>query len=144
MKVLHTIPILILLVCTSSSAQPYSLPEGKTVNNKKQYTLDEFKTILKIHADYLNYFNQIQLHKNYINDLIHIQDRQANQLKLRSNTIKTLQTDRNRIYQKWLTENKKRHLAENKSDVTSIIGWSLAGVSTTVLVVLLVYMGVTK
>ena len=56
-------------------------------------------------------------------------------LVLKDDKIRLLEEDKERLYQNWMEENKKRHTAENKTDY-SWIGWTAAAVFATSTVVL--------
>jgi hypothetical protein len=130
-------------VLASPASQPVKMPKGKIINNLKSYTLEEMKVILSINADYKSWFFQIPLKDQQIKGLTAISKNLSEQMKTTQADVKILREDRDRLYKKWVDENKKRHLAENRPQIGSWIAWTAAVVATVAAAVLSVIL-VTK
>lgn len=115
-------------VLAKPSSQPTSLPVGRVIDDLRSYTLEEFKIILKIHADYKSWYTQIPKLKLKVKFLDEIITKKDDQLRLLGSEIETLQTERKRLTEKWKEENRLRHLAENKPKFGTWIAWSVAAV----------------
>jgi hypothetical protein len=142
MTKLLTVLLLTLYMTGLASAQSYllKLPAGMQVTHGgdqlRGFTLDEFKVILDIYADYKNWGKQLPELKSQILNLDKIILVKSSQEKLYETSIKTLKDDQSRLFAKWKEENRLRHLAENKPAVGSWIAWGAAGVAGTVAIVL--------
>lgn len=125
---------------------PKELPKGSyvSVGEKKlrAYTLEEFKIVLHIYADYKAWHVQVPKLKDQVLKLTELSQNRERQLKLADANIKILEGERKLLTEKWEKENKLRHECENKPAFGSWIAWSTAGamglVATVLAVVLIV------
>ena len=132
--------ILILTLGPAWATPPTSLPVGSyvSVGDKKlrAYTLEEFKIVLHIYADYKSWHGQVPKLTEQVTKLVQLAENQNRRLKLRSDEVKILQDERELLTKKWAEENKLRHLCENKPAFGSWISWGAAGTASLVAAVL--------
>ena len=108
------------------------------------YNLSEFKTLLRIHADYQSWGQQLPLLKKNIKQYQELAGNLANQLKLQEKESIILKKERERLFKKWKEDNRLRHLAENKPSFMLWFGWGSAAVMGTVATVLAVVLAVKE
>lgn len=123
----------------------YKLPKGLRVEwsgeKYQMYNLGEYKMLLQMDAD-LRYFTEkkAQLEGENYNLTV-----QVDELKLAIEDVQkqrdVLREDRDRLHEKWKSENRRRHEAENKPTFGSSLPWFIAaglGVLSTGLIFALV------
>lgn len=139
MKKLNRLFVILLTIFYANICFSYDrLPAGKMVDNHRVYTLEEFKVILRIYSDYVMMIDQMGNYQDEIAYLEQINRKRSIQIEKALENIDILQKDRERLYNKWIDENKKRNLAENKPQIGNWISWSLAALSTTAAIILTV------
>ena len=140
MRILSSLLISILIMGPVWAAPPRQLPAGSQVevggNHLRAYTLEEFKIVLHIYADYMNWHTQVPKLTDQATKLSQLVENQNQQLKLRAGEVKILGEERDRLTKKWTEENRLRHLCENKPAFGSWIAWSAAGAMSLVATVL--------
>lgn len=122
-----------------------TLPAGSYVkaNGKelRAYTLEEFKIVLHIYADYKVWYGQIPKLQDQVSKLEELVQNHKQQLELVDKNVKVLEGERDRLTKKWAEENKLRHECENKPAFGSWFAWGSAGalgLVATVLAVILI------
>jgi len=123
---------------------PRELPPGSSVKVGKKtlrgYTLEEFKTILHIHADYKSWHAKIPKLETKILKLEQLANNQVKQISLLGSSVEILKSERKLLTKKWENENRLRHECENKPAFGSWLAWGSAGAVgalATVLVIVL-------
>jgi len=117
---------------SAPASQPVlrTLPAGQMVDVKKEklkgFNLEEFKVILHIYTDYRVWGVQLPKMQLQIDDLTKLSQNQTYQLGLRAEEVKIYQQERKLLTEKYLNENKLRHLCENKPNFGSWIAWGSA------------------
>lgn len=115
-----------------AQAQPKHLPKGERVNKGKPdekvcYTFKAFKTLLILDSDFTGCTKtqaKLKAKANEQSAVIKALERIA---KLQGDNTKRLQTGYDRMFKLWAAENKKRHQAENKPNLSATLGWTAAG-----------------
>jgi hypothetical protein len=112
------------------------LPPGKPVQSGSEllrgYSLEEFKIVLRIHADYRAWGIQVPVLKEEVKHYEGLVENLYKQLKLQEENTTLLKEDRARLYEKWQTDNRLRHECENKPAFGSWVAWTAAAVMTAV------------
>lgn len=116
------------------------LPPGKPIQSGsealKGYTLEEFKILLRIHANYRNWGLQVPLLEKKSKDSESLANVRAKQLEIQDLEIDLLKRERTRLFEKWKQDNKLRHECENKPAFGNWIAWTAAAVMTAVAITL--------
>lgn len=130
----------LLLQSPTSSLPLLELPEGTRLKLNQGtfqgYTLEEFKTVLKIYTDYRSFGQQIPLYQQNVLDLTEAQGALKQKVSSLELDNEKLTAELERKHKMWLEENEKRHIAENKPQFGSWIAWGIAGVATVAVAVL--------
>lgn len=143
MRYLITILIVNLFLGPVVWAQPsidfWPLPEGRIVETDderyKAYTLEEFKTIIRIYTDYKIWGSQISFLQDQVDELVRLSVIKDNQLDLRLKEIEIYKRERDLLTEKYLKENKLRHECENRPNFGSWLAWGSAAVLGTIAIV---------
>ena len=137
--------LVLILTLGPAWAQPRPLPAGSYVkvgeNKLRAYTLEEFKIILHIHADYLAWHGQVPKLKLQVTKLEKLNQNRNSQIQLIEKNVKILEGEQDRLTKKWEEDNRLRHLCENKPAFGSWFAWGSAGAAglvATVLAVILI------
>ena len=145
MRLLTSLLILLLTLGPAWATPPRTLPVGSSVKvggrDLRAYTLEEFKIILHIYADYQAWHREVPLLQEQVSKLEELTQNQNQQLQLADKNIKILEGERDRLTKKWAEENKLRHECENKPAFGTWIAWGSAGalgLVATVLAVILI------
>jgi hypothetical protein len=125
-------------------AQPKHLPDGERINpgagdplEKQCYSSSAFIQLLELdnnHSACLKSNARLKEAEGYYKE---IQLNLKKVIEAKDDNILILKKDNDRIHKMWKDENRKRHEAENKPNIGSWLGWSIAGVSTVAVAVLL-------
>jgi hypothetical protein len=120
----------------------YRLPEGKRLKIEQRtyqgYTLEEMKVLLKMDVDLEMYSKEIPKFREIIADKTELASELRKIIDAKDEQIRIVSTDKDRLFTKWAEENRKRHLAENKPNWGSWLGWTAAAAMTIVSVTLAV------
>jgi len=114
-----------------TSYQVYALPKGERVQYENElhmcYNFALFKELLTL-DNRLRLAEELvpKLHQQAIYYKLALSE-EAKALSESNKQIEILQRDRERLFQRWSQENRKRHKAENKSIFGNWIPWMIAG-----------------
>lgn len=123
----------------------YRLPMG-TMHNVDSvdhvcYNLDQFKLLLKLDSDLRGATKTSLLLAEEARDYKLANSELKSIIAEEGKQISALKLDRARLYERWSTENRDKHKAENKPTLGSWFPWALSGVlgmTTTVLIIVVV------
>ena len=94
------------------------------------YNLEDFKILLRIHADYRALWTQAPLLKNNIRQARELSENLSKQLKLYEEEVTLFKKEKIRLFEKWKKDNQLRHECENKPMFGHWIAWAATAVMT--------------
>jgi len=108
------------------------LPQGTRLTTPQGtfqgYSLEEFKIILRLEAEYIANTRKLEVNQVLVQNLTLLTQNQTKQLELLKKDNTTLKAEEERKHKMWVEENRLRHLAENRPNFGSWIAWGTAGV----------------
>lgn len=123
----------------------YRLPEGRLISDAAGetymgYSLPQFKELLHIDADLRRADEDLKLADDKLITLEEAFKVQKSITKATEEQFKVSEQEKQRLYDEWKAENKKRHIAEKSNSVglLTYAGWTLALSEGVALVIILV------
>lgn len=130
-----TLTVILSLGMTQTlQAQPKHLPKGERINpgtatEKECFALPEYKKLLSLDNNY----TLCQETHSIDREQLYEQGRMIAELRriieLKEDNELILKKENERIFQVWKADNKKLHIAENETSISTWLGWSVAGVA---------------
>ena len=109
----------------------YRLPKGKSLTTSegefKGYTLEEFKVLLGMDADLKVLETNVPIIADSLMQYVKVTANLRKQLVVKDNIIGLQDKEIDRVTDKWVDDNRLRHVAENEVDWWTITAWGSAG-----------------
>jgi hypothetical protein len=135
---------ILLMAGTATADPPKHLPKGERIDQgtpteRQCYSATEFVQLLQLDAAHQACLKQRALLEDQNAELKTAVENLLEAAKLQAKAAEDLRADRDRMFELWKEENRRRHEAEQKPHWGSWLGWGTAAVMTVTTAVLTGY-----